>query len=90
MAFLNEAVRAFPFQVTHVLIDRGSCFTADGFESGLSRRWVWRIARRGPTRRTSNGIVERFNGRIQREVLDITVASHRDTGDPAARLQSGL
>src|SRR6185503_18302208 len=33
VAFLNEAVRAFPFQVTHVLTDRGSCFTADGFEA---------------------------------------------------------
>jgi Integrase core domain len=25
-----------------------------------------------------NGMVERFNGRIQREVLGLTVASHRD------------
>ena len=29
VAFLKEAVRAFPFQVTHVLTDRGSGFTAD-------------------------------------------------------------
>src|SRR3954447_9869774 len=28
VAFLKEAVQAFPFQVTHVLTDRGSCFTA--------------------------------------------------------------
>src|SRR5215212_7554048 len=26
----------------------------------------------------TNGMVERFNGRIQREVLGITIASHRD------------
>ena len=32
IAFLNEAVGAFPFKITHVLTDRGSCFTADGFE----------------------------------------------------------
>src|SRR4028118_867899 len=32
VAFLKEAVQAFPFQITHVLTDRGSCFTADGFE----------------------------------------------------------
>ena len=32
VAFLQEAVRAFPFKVTHILTDRGSCFTADGFE----------------------------------------------------------
>ena len=25
VAFLKEAIRAFPFQVTHVLTDRGSC-----------------------------------------------------------------
>lgn len=25
-----------------------------------------------------NGMVERFNGRVQREVLGLTVASHRD------------
>src|SRR5688572_12246108 len=27
--FLEEALAAFPFRVTHVLTDRGSCFTAD-------------------------------------------------------------
>ena len=32
IAFLKEAIAAFPFNVTHVLTDRGSCFTADGFE----------------------------------------------------------
>ena len=37
VAFLKEAVRAFPFEVTHVLTDRGSCFTADGFERGLPK-----------------------------------------------------
>src|SRR3712207_3781713 len=30
--FLKEALAAFPFRVTHILTDRGSCFTADGFE----------------------------------------------------------
>ena len=33
VAFLKEAVQAFPFQVTHPLTDRGSCLTADGFEA---------------------------------------------------------
>jgi transposase len=33
-AFLGEALAAFPFRVTHVLTDRGSCFTAEGFETG--------------------------------------------------------
>src|SRR4051794_13942615 len=31
-AFLEEALAAFPFRVTHLLTDRGSCFTAEGFE----------------------------------------------------------
>src|SRR3954468_21009307 len=30
--FLEAARAALPFQVTHVLTDRGSCFTAEGFE----------------------------------------------------------
>jgi len=77
VAFLNEAVRAFPFQVTHVLTDRGSCFTADGFERACEVLGVAHRKTRPYTPRT-NGMVERFNGRIQREVLGITVASHRD------------
>src|SRR5215216_3014208 len=31
-SFLEEALAAFPFRVTRVLTDRGSCFTAEGFE----------------------------------------------------------
>src|SRR3954468_4517548 len=46
VAFLKEALTAFPFQVTHVLTDRGSCFTADGFEAacrtlGVAHRKTW-------------------------------------------------
>ena len=32
VALLKEALPAFPFKVTYLLTDRGSCFTADGFE----------------------------------------------------------
>ena len=77
VAFLNEAIRAFPFQVTHVLTDRGSCFTADGFEAACQSLGVEHRKTRPYTPRT-NGMVERFNGRIQREVLGITISSHRD------------
>ena len=77
VAFLKEAVQAFPFQVTHVLTDRGSCFTADGFEAACRKLGVTHRKTRPYTPRT-NGMVERFNGRIQREVLGITVASHGD------------
>jgi len=76
-AFLEEAIGAFPFRVTHLLTDRGSCFTADGFEKLCRELGVEHRKTRPYTPRT-NGMVERFNGRVQREVLGVTVASHRD------------
>jgi transposase InsO family protein len=77
VAFLKEAVRAFPFKVTHVLTDRGSCFTADGFEAACRQLKV-EHRRTKPYTPQTNGLVERFNGRVQREVLGITIYSHRD------------
>jgi transposase InsO family protein len=76
-AFLREAAAAFPFRVTRVLTDRGSCFTAEGFEQACRKLGVEHRKTRPYTPRT-NGMAERFNGRVQREVLGITVASHRD------------
>jgi transposase InsO family protein len=76
-AFLEEALAAFPFRVTRVLTDRGSCFTAEGFEKACRKCGVEHRKTRPYTPRT-NGMAERFNGRVQREVLGITVASHRD------------
>ncbi len=76
-AFLGEALAAFPFQVTHVLTDRGSCFTAEGFETLCRTLGIEHRKTRPYTPRT-NGMAERFNGRVQREVLGITTASHRD------------
>src|SRR3954469_13848390 len=99
VAFLTEAIRAVPFQVTHVLTDRGSCFTADGFEAACQKLGVEHRKTRPYTPRT-NRMVERFKGRVQREVLGITVASHQDWASrwPATRIwkpccgasQSGL
>ena len=60
-----------------MLTDRGSCFTADGFEAACQSLGVEHRKTRPYTPRT-NGMVERFNGRVQREVLGITIASHRD------------
>jgi transposase InsO family protein len=77
VAFLKEAVRAFPFQVTHVLTDRGSCFVADAFDATCRKLKVEHRTTRPYTPRT-NGMVERFNGRVQREVLGITIHSHAD------------
>ena len=76
-AFLKEALAAFPITVTHVLTDRGSCFTADGFEAACRELKVEHRKTKPYTPQT-NGMVERFNGRVQREVLGITIYSHRD------------
>ncbi|CCD01014.1 integrase-like protein [Azospirillum brasilense] len=84
-AFLREAVAAFPFTITHVLTDRGSCFTADGFEAACRALGVQHRTTKPYTPQT-NGMVERFNGRIGRDV-------HRHAqrpGAPAARLQACL
>ena len=76
-AFLKEALAAFPFRVTHILTDRGSCFTAEGFERLCRELGIEHRKTRPYTPRT-NGMAERFNGRVQREVLGITVADHGD------------
>jgi transposase InsO family protein len=77
VAFLTEAVAAFPFQLTHVLTDRGSCFTADGFEAACRKLGLEHRKTRPYTPQT-NGLAERFNGRVEREVLGITIYSHMD------------
>jgi hypothetical protein len=77
VAFLKQAIRAFPFTVTHVLTDRGSCFTADAFEAACRKLKVEHRKTKPYTPQT-NGLVERFNGRVRREVLGITIYSHRD------------
>src|SRR3954451_5178360 len=77
VAFLGEALAALPFRITHLLTDRGSCFTADEFEKACRQHGVEHRTTRPYTPRT-NGMVERFNGRVQREVLGITIYSHRD------------
>src|SRR5918997_8803 len=68
---------AIPFRVTHVLTDRGSCFTAEGFEKLCRELGIEHRKTRPYTPRT-NGMAERFNGRVQREVLGVRVAGHRD------------
>ena len=89
VAFLQEAVRAFPFQVTHVLTDRGSCFTADGFEAACRTLGVAHRTTRPYTPRT-NGMVEA----LQRPGT-ARGAGHHDpqpsrSGGPAVWLQRSL
>ena len=77
VAFLKAAIQAFPFQVTPILTDRGSCFTADGFEALCGELKAQHRTTRPDTAKT-HGMVERFNGRVQREVLGLTIYSHAD------------
>jgi transposase InsO family protein len=60
----------------HVLTDNGSCFTP-AFEKACAQLGAeYRHTR--PRTPQTNGMVERFNGRIGSEVLGITIYSHRD------------
>jgi len=77
VAFLDEAVASLPFRVTHLLTDRGSCFTADAFKAACRHHAIEHRKTRPYTPKT-NGMVERFNGRVQREVLGINIYSHQD------------
>jgi transposase InsO family protein len=75
--FLRKAKRAFPFRITHILTDRGSCFTADAFEEACAQLKVPHRQTKAYTPQT-NGMVERFNGRVASDVLGINVAGHAD------------
>jgi hypothetical protein len=76
IAFLREAAAAFPFPLTHVLTDNGSCFTPALAQACAELGAEYRHTK--PYTPQTNGMVERFNGRVSREVLGITIYSHRD------------
>ena len=75
--FLRQAAAAFPFRLTHVLTDRGSCFTTGAFSKACTALGAQHRMTRPYTPQT-NGMAERFNGRVEQEVLTIPVGSHRD------------
>jgi transposase InsO family protein len=75
--FLRKTKQAFPFRITHILTDRGYCFTADAFEEACAEVTVPHRLTKAYTPQT-NGMVERFNDRIASEVLGINVAGHAD------------
>jgi transposase InsO family protein len=76
IAFLREAVAAFPFRLTHVLTDNGSCFTP-AF-ARVCRELGAEYRHTKPYSPHTNGMAERFNGRVGSEVLGITIWSHQD------------
>lgn len=75
--FLAKARKTFPFRITHILTNRGSCFTADDFERTCAELKLSHRKTKAYTPQT-NGMVERFNGRVASEVLGINVAGHAD------------
>jgi transposase InsO family protein len=74
IAFLREAAAAFPFRLTHVLTDNGSCFTPRFARTCAELGAEYRHTK--PYSPHTNGMVERFNGRVGSEVLGITIWSH--------------
>jgi len=75
IAFLREAAAAFPFRLTHVLTDNGSCFTPAFAKACAELGAQYRHTK--PRTPQTNGMVERFNGRVSSEVLGINIYSHR-------------
>ena len=76
IAFLREAAAAFPFRLTHVLTDNGSCFTPAFARACAELGAEYRHTK--PYSPHTNGMVERFNGRVGSEVLGITIPFHQD------------
>src|SRR5919199_220491 len=76
IAFLREAAAAFPFRLTHVLTDNGSCVTPAFARACAEPGAEYRHTK--PRSPRTNGMVERFNGRVGSEVLGITLWSHQD------------
>ena len=75
IAFLREAAATFPFRLTHVLTDNGSCF-APAFAKACARLGAqYRDIR--PRTPQTNGMVARFNGGVASKVLGINVYSPR-------------
>jgi transposase InsO family protein len=75
IAFRREAASAFPFRLTPVLTDHGSCFPP-----AFAQVWAELGAEYRPSKPytpQTNGMVERFHGRVSSEVLGITIYSHR-------------
>lgn len=75
LAFLHEAAAAFPFRLTHVLTGNGSYFTPSFTKACAALGAQYRHTK--PRTPQTNGMVERFNGRISSEVLGINIYSHR-------------
>jgi transposase InsO family protein len=76
IAFLRETAVAFPFRLTPVLTDNGSCFTPAFAQACAELGAKYRHTK--PYTPQTNGMVERFHRRVSSEVLGVTIYSHRN------------
>src|SRR3712207_5119538 len=76
VAFLRGAAAAFPFRLTHVLTDNGSRFPPAFARACAELGAQYRHTK--PYSPHTNGMVERFSGRVGSEVLGITIPFHQD------------
>ena len=76
ICFLRETAAAFPFRLTPVLTDNGSCFTPAFAQACAELGAQYRHTK--PYTPQTNGMVERFHRRVSSEVLGITIYSHRN------------
>ena len=82
---LAAALAAFPFRVTHVLTDRGSCFTAEGFEEALPR-----ARRRAPQDPALHAAHERDGRAFQRPGPARGARAHRGQPSRSRAAAQGL
>ena len=80
VAFLRETAAAFPFRLTHVLTDNGSCFTPAFAKVCAELGAEYRHTR--PYSPHTNGMVERSDGRVGSEFLAVTIWSHQQPERP--------
>jgi transposase InsO family protein len=90
VAFLKEAVQAFPFPITHVLTDRGSCFTADGFEAACREVTVQHRTTRPYTPKTTDVIDKCFLRRSGVSSCGARVTAWRRAGREVGALPRSL
>ena len=88
IAFLREAAAAFPFRISHVVTENASCFTQAFARACAELGAEYRYTK--PRTPQTNGMLERFNGRIGSEVLGITTgATHEIFGVDLTGVRAG-
>jgi len=75
--FAREVVRFFPFKIKKVLTDNGKEFLSEAFRRYLEVEGI-KQKRTRPYRPQTNGMVERFNGRVSEVLREVKVKSYKE------------